>query len=514
MDGSDFTLPHAPLRAAPSSSFVAPSALASLSLCLPSAPNSKPDYVTHLASLHRGSAAGQLLALTSGGHCHLVDKQTLQRLDTWAVGGGSSTGASSRNGSVGLTNVATMDDGSFWGVTDRKGVCTIFDARSTTQTQGQSITIDTPTNSALLSLAFSPSSSASSSASSAPLIALGHELQSVDAPIYVYDLRNPAAPVVTYDQSHSDDVTFLDLSAHPLLLSGGTDGLMTVFDISRGTDEDDAVLSATNTGSSIARGGWQTKPPADWRSGLWAPGQETTKQEDLQNTLGRIWAVSDMQTVGVWDAGSTDSLLPPLSALPPTTLLPSDSAWKSRQWETDYIIDAFARPQQGLCIAGGDQAGAFSLISVPEPPSPFCGDPIEQSKAARALPWTVEAFFPSLSDSARGGHEDIVRALVMEDVRPAAGGATVDSGTRSLVWSGGEDGKIVLWDVSAAATGGEKDAGTGHMSPLPEAGIPSRRQADVGPSGLGRSAAGVGRRGGGPGPSPGAGAGGRFKPYG
>lgn len=303
MDSGDFSLPHAPLLAAPDSQFLSPASIASLSLCLPASPSSKPDYVTHLVSLQRGAPSGQLLALTSGGHCHLVDKRTLQRTDTWEViKDGSSAAAKDGFCSIKLTNAAKMDDGSFWGVTDRTGTCTIFDDRSGAQTRKQSVTIDTPTNSALLSLAFSPPGANGFSA--APLVALGHELQSLDAPIYLYDLRNPAAPVLTYDQSHSDDVTFLDLSAFPLLLSGSTDGLMTVFDTTKGSDEDEAVLSAVNTGSSIARGAWQVGPPQDWRIGLFARAQESQWQVDLQGTLGKVWAASDMQTVGVWDAGS------------------------------------------------------------------------------------------------------------------------------------------------------------------------------------------------------------------
>lgn len=46
-------------------------------------------------------------------------------------------------------------------------------------------------------------------------------------------------------------------------------------------------------------------------------------------------------------------------------------------------------------------------------------------------------FFPSLSDSAQGGHEDIVRCV------------EVDSGNGAL-WSGGEDGKVVAWNVRDA----------------------------------------------------------------
>lgn len=488
MDGSDFALPHAPLRVAPHSSFLSPAASQSVSVGLSASPDSKPDYVTHLVSLQKGSPTGQLLALTSNSQCHLLDKHTLQCINSWAP-----------PGNPGLTNVARLGGdeqgscASFWGVTDRKGSCTIFDSRAGASTQGQSISIQTPTSSPLLSLAFS----SSSSSSPAPLVALGHELKSIDAPVYVYDLRNTGTPLLTYDQSHSDDVTFLDFSAESLLLSGSTDGLMTIYDTSRGSDEDDAVLSATNTGSSLARGGWMARPSGDWAS-RFATAQESQQEGQLAGILGSIWAVSDMQTVGVWDAASTDPLMPPLSALPANALLPGESAWKSRQWETDYIVDAFPDATGGLNLIGGDQSGAMSLISIPRAPETFGGDPQKQETMAKSQPWSLQAFFPSLADSAKGGHDDIVRAIIVEDVGQGAGG-------QSLVWSGGEDGRVSVWDVSASA-----DSATQEFSPLSSlsSNLDGKRAPDVPGRGGRRGFAGSASA------SPGVGNGSRFKPYG
>lgn len=97
-----------------------------------------------------------------------------------------------------------------------------------------------------------------------------------------------------------------------MLLSGSTDGLLTVYDLSLGADEDDAVLSAANTGSSIARSGWggaasevgvakgSKKPDEDLGEGM----DVDSRKEQTYRGLGAIWAVSDMQTVGMWDAES------------------------------------------------------------------------------------------------------------------------------------------------------------------------------------------------------------------
>lgn len=57
--------------------------------------------------------------------------------------------------------------------------------------------------------------------------------------------------------SHQDDIT--DMSFHSknpdLIISGSTDGLICVFDISK-TDEDDALLCTLNTESSVGNINW------------------------------------------------------------------------------------------------------------------------------------------------------------------------------------------------------------------------------------------------------------------
>ncbi|KAF9737495.1 hypothetical protein PMIN06_003716 [Paraphaeosphaeria minitans] len=77
------------------------------------------------------------------------------------------------------------------------------------------------------------------------------------SPVYIWDQRNPQAPVREYVESHTDTVT--DLQIHPnlpnLLLSASTDGLVNVFDITQ-ADEDDALYQVINHRSAIARAGF------------------------------------------------------------------------------------------------------------------------------------------------------------------------------------------------------------------------------------------------------------------
>ncbi|BFZ57481.1 hypothetical protein PYCC9005_004533 [Savitreella phatthalungensis] len=81
-------------------------------------------------------------------------------------------------------------------------------------------------------------------------IAIGTELKGTDAWVNVYDTRG-GEPVVSYSDSHSEDVT--SLYWHPstdLLLSGGGDSIVNLFD-TQVSDEDDAVLQVFNHGASV-----------------------------------------------------------------------------------------------------------------------------------------------------------------------------------------------------------------------------------------------------------------------
>lgn len=79
------------------------------------------------------------------------------------------------------------------------------------------------------------------------LLAGGTELRAGDAPVRVWDWRNPLTTVNEFPDSHSDDVTYLEF--HPTishyLLSGSTDGCVNVYDM-REHDEDDLLHQVIN----------------------------------------------------------------------------------------------------------------------------------------------------------------------------------------------------------------------------------------------------------------------------
>ncbi|CAN9501888.1 unnamed protein product [Ophioblennius macclurei] len=90
------------------------------------------------------------------------------------------------------------------------------------------------------------------------LLSAGTERLQDDAFLVFWDRRKPgAAPLGVYSESHSDDVT--QVRFHPWdkdrLASGAADGLVNVFDLSRGA-EDEALLATCNAGSSAGAVRW------------------------------------------------------------------------------------------------------------------------------------------------------------------------------------------------------------------------------------------------------------------
>ncbi|KAK5130868.1 hypothetical protein LTR08_001589 [Meristemomyces frigidus] len=84
-----------------------------------------------------------------------------------------------------------------------------------------------------------------------------------DVSVLLYDTRNTAAPLRDYPESHTDTIT--QLAFHPTqpnaLLSGSTDGLVSIFDISQ-ADEEDAIQQVLNPRSAVHCAGFLTADQA------------------------------------------------------------------------------------------------------------------------------------------------------------------------------------------------------------------------------------------------------------
>jgi WD40 repeat protein len=81
-----------------------------------------------------------------------------------------------------------------------------------------------------------------------------------DVSVLVYDVRSPGAPVRSFVESHTDSIT--QLQWHPtqrnLLLSGSTDGLVSVFD-AEVAEEEDALMQVLNPRSAVHCSGFLTQ---------------------------------------------------------------------------------------------------------------------------------------------------------------------------------------------------------------------------------------------------------------
>lgn len=231
-----------------------------------------------------------------------------------------------------------------------------------------------------------------------------------------------SAPMFTYEEAHSDDVT--GLSFHPetpfALLSASSDSLIAISDV-RQANEDDSVLGVINTGASVARAGWggsaRKFPKVD-------PVDDAAQSLDIP-PLGAFWSVSDMQTVGVWEADSFNELLSPCDVrrTKPKGALAMDS---EPVWETEYVIDASSdasllENSEGVGIFCGEQGGGMALVEIPN------------AQSSRK-DWALHC-------RTAGGHSEIVRSVAW------------DASTYTL-FSGGEDGRICAWGLSGDRSDG------------------------------------------------------------
>lgn len=71
------------------------------------------------------------------------------------------------------------------------------------------------------------------------------------------DVRSSPSPVAAHHELHSDDITTLSYHPNraPILLSGSTDGLVSIHDTSV-ADEDELTVQTLNLGASIHRAGF------------------------------------------------------------------------------------------------------------------------------------------------------------------------------------------------------------------------------------------------------------------
>lgn len=95
-------------------------------------------------------------------------------------------------------------------------------------------------------------------ASRAGLVVAGTDQHQLDSFLLFWDLKGGGEPLGGYWSVHSDDITSLQF--HPdnqhRLLTGSTDGLVNILDLSK-TEEEEALLSSYNSLDSVAGARWR-----------------------------------------------------------------------------------------------------------------------------------------------------------------------------------------------------------------------------------------------------------------
>ncbi|KAI3625799.1 hypothetical protein CBS9595_001160 [Malassezia furfur] len=353
---------------------------------------------------------------------------------------------------TGITNVDFASTA--WAGSSLGGYVALWDARSA---HADATRLVGPSGAPYLSLA-----------ATGPLVAAGTELKGADAVIDLWDLRNPSAPVCTYSEVHSDDIMTLtfhpDTPHHPgVLLSGGMDGLVSAIDTTIAAEED-AVISVGNTDSSLARVGFAQHgtyayTPRTEATDVGMDEKDTVLSNDPRRThLGPIYAVSNMQTLGVWDADKLDPIVAEVPVRTPTSYAPP--------WVSDYVVDAgtllpMLPPANGVRVPlmTGDQDGGAALLSF------------DVDAAGMHTEWSMHARLPSAQTCATA-HSDIVRSVAW------------DAGTQRL-YTGGEDGCILAWALNGSVPQ-QAVPPPGAMAPsssadVPGAGASTGRARSTGP---------------------------------
>lgn len=167
----------------------------------------------------------------------------------------------------------------------------------------------------------------------------------------------------TYTEAHSDDITALSFHPSPalphVLLSASVDGLVNTYDI-RIVDEDDALLSTAQFGSSVASAGWMAL--------------EGAKAGELKG----VWGATTIETVQIWDAEEVRLVL--LSFSPFEADMVAFHRMQSElvadlgdirevclePWRSDYLISVhYNSALGGLCILTGTQKFVFPSGLLP-----------------------------------------------------------------------------------------------------------------------------------------------------
>ncbi|KAK7903939.1 hypothetical protein WMY93_016546 [Mugilogobius chulae] len=222
-----------------------------------------------------------------------------------------------------------------------------------------------------------------------------------------------------YSESHSDDIT--QVLFHPTdkdrLASGSTDGLVNVFDLTKGAEED-ALVGTCNSESSVSALCWL--------------GRQVQGRQERQGH-SRLLCVSHDEGLKLWDLDSldTEEELTVYSSDDARTQSHATTARESGKAFTgfsdsavDYLVGGcWLESEQQLLVVGGSGGGDVHLFTCDKPGL-------------------------NLVRTLRTGHRSTVRCFGF------------DSQSLSL-FTGGEDGVLLRWSPEESSTGAVADPESG-----------------------------------------------------
>ncbi|KAF3939144.1 hypothetical protein ABW19_dt0204769 [Dactylella cylindrospora] len=299
-----------------------------------------------------------LAVISSDDHLRIIDPSTLAAVSTSAV-----------THPAGVTCIKSIDPNQVF-TAGRDGIARLWDLR---QGLGREVRAFRKKGDPVLSLDV---------CAGRGLVAVGTELTGANAEVVVWDLEGREK--MSYVESHNDDVT--QLSFHPtiteFLLSGSTDGLINVYNMTI-AEEDDALHQVINHGSSIHHAGFITNQV--------------------------IYGLSHDETLSIYKLADLNE-----EVEEPSPVVFGDIR---QRLGCDYAID--------MVLRGGESAGT-AILAV----GSHSGGWVDLQSVKAEEVWTLGG-----EEVVRleGGHgEEIVRCLYLDD----------ESAT---VFTGGEDGLIKAW---------------------------------------------------------------------
>ena len=224
--------------------------------------------------------------------------------------------------------------------------------------------------------------------------------------------RRTGKQVAVLQESFSDDVTQVRFTQDSrYLVAGGEDGLITIFDVGKGTfDEDDALAAVLSTDTSIAKLGFYGK------------------RGDM------LWCTTNIETLHCfnWHAAVAED---DAAGIESTTVLEDargDAARAAREAgvaelaKVDYLIGCqYDAVLERLTLAAGTAEGAVGIF------------PISKSKTKAKIK------IKAPDHVCCGGHRTVVRACEFHNARRGGGGG--GGGAHRQLVTAGEDGRVCVW---------------------------------------------------------------------